>query len=260
MFDFSRIIKCLEEKPLAVNKDRKASGVGETQAFGIIRRWAMPPGLSRNTYKYPELWAALLDFADKHVMIPWHGIQVNHNYQSEPHRDAGNCGDSYIVSFGEYTGGELCLGPSGEEIDTRGGFVFNGSQTLHWNKPIVGNKYSLVFFSITIPSAFAGMVLPTYRSIYMRDRSEWAVVEIVGGNCRIYNKNGDAIAAVTETDPEPTDGHRLRPKIMTGSLPQKEPSVSEVCEICGGTYIVQNKKRHVLFKKHQEAVMSLVNA
>jgi len=219
----------------------------------------MPPGLSRNTYKYPELWDALLEFADRHVPIPWHGIQVNHNYKSEPHYDAGNCGESYIVSFGDYSGGELCMGPSGEEVDTRSGYIFNGSQTLHWNKPIVGDKYSLVFFSIEIPNAYTAMTLPMYRSIYMRPGG-WAVIEVLNGKCRIYDKNGNILAAPTETDPVPTDGHRLRPKILVGSLPHKEPSVSEVCEICGGTYISQNLKRHLTFKKHQEAVLSLVNA
>jgi DNA-binding GntR family transcriptional regulator len=46
---------------------------------------------------------------------------VNDSYLSAPHRDKGNQGESYTVSFGDFTGGALCIeqGDSHVSIDTR---------------------------------------------------------------------------------------------------------------------------------------------
>lgn len=74
-------------------------------------------------------------------------IQVNKNLQCPPHKDKNNCGDSMLVSFGDYEGGEIVI--DGVTYDARENpLIFNGSEYEHYNKPITsGTKYSLVFFN-----------------------------------------------------------------------------------------------------------------
>lgn len=148
--DFAPILAELERRPIPVNHDRLVAGKGRSQAFGVIRRWSYRPWISRNTWLRPELWALLLDFAEKYVHVEWDAVQVNDNYRSAPHRDKGNCGMSYIVGFGAYTGGDLDI--SGTRYDIRHrGYLFNGAELLHSTAAWVGQRYSLVFFQIEWP-------------------------------------------------------------------------------------------------------------
>jgi hypothetical protein len=151
--DFAAILTDLQTRPLPVNHDRMVAGKGKSQAFGVIRRWSYRPWLSRNTWQRPELWAALQSFAQQHVTIPWDAVQVNDNYASNPHKDKGNRGLSYIVGFGDYTGGELSVVDTEYDIRHRG-HHFNGSELLHWTQPWAGQRYSLVFFCIEWPTKF----------------------------------------------------------------------------------------------------------
>jgi len=110
----------------------------------------------------PKLYQLLLDYAAAHVNIPWDGITVNDSYKSNAHRDKGNEGDSYTVSFGDFTGGELCVN-TGEgnhiAIDTKyKPYTFNGSQRTHWTAPFTGRRFCLVFYRIEWPTKF----LPRY--------------------------------------------------------------------------------------------------
>lgn len=162
--EFVALIEELTRKSLMKNCDRAMAGPGKSQAFGIIRRWSYRPHLSRNTWMRPHLWKLLLEFADKHVAIAWDGVQVNDNYTSAPHKDKGNEGDSYTVSFGDFTGGELCLDTGTQEgivqINTRlRGYLFNGSAVRHWTAPHIGRRFCLVFYKIVWPTKF----LPRYR-------------------------------------------------------------------------------------------------
>ena len=159
---FAPLLAELTAVPIAVNHDRSVAGKGRSQAFGIIRRWSYRPYLSRNTWMRPKLYQLLLDYAAAHVSIPWDGITVNDSYKSNPHRDKGNEGESYTVSFGDFTGGELCLedGSGGHiEIDTHHKpCIFNGSTTTHWTAPFTGRRFCLVFYRIIWPPKF----LPRY--------------------------------------------------------------------------------------------------
>lgn len=151
--DFAPLVAELQRKRLPNNFDRTIAGEGRSQAFGLIRRWSYIPYLSRMTWQRPELWCLLQEFAAKHVQIPWDAVQVNDNYQSAPHRDKGNQGDSYIVGFGSYTGGELWV--DGEDHDiNHTPHLFLGCDLLHSTKPWNGNRYSLVFFSIVWPPQY----------------------------------------------------------------------------------------------------------
>jgi len=50
-----------------------------------------------------------------------------------------------LLSFGNYEGGKIVV--EGTEYNAyHTPTIFNGSTMEHWNTPIHGNKYSLVFF------------------------------------------------------------------------------------------------------------------
>ena len=183
--EFAALATNLTNRPLYVNPYRVNSGTGRTQAFGLVRRWSYRPWISRNCWLRPELWQLLMDFAAKHVPIPWDAVQVNDCYESKPHRDNGNRGLSYIVSFGDYTGGELVLDVSGQEatVDTRHrGHLFNGAITRHWNRPIVGRKFSLVFFSIEWPRFWPESNGRPICTIVQRNNKPWVHIEDCDGS------------------------------------------------------------------------------
>jgi hypothetical protein len=100
------------------------------------------------TTAHPELYNLFCDFARKYVPFPVNAFMFNQNYQTRPHYDGMNSGVSAIISFGNYTGGELVV--EGEVLDAfRKLCVMDGSKQLHWNNPITsGTKYSIVFFRV----------------------------------------------------------------------------------------------------------------
>lgn len=82
-------------------------------------------------------------------------IQINKNCVCMPHLDSANVGESILVSFGNYTGGQLnikdrdtitCIDTNLQPIR------FNGSQYFHWNNTFYGTKYSIVFYNRIEPS------------------------------------------------------------------------------------------------------------
>ena len=157
--DFAELKAELERESIAVNYDRATAGKGRSQAFGLIRRWSYRPHLSRNTWIRPKLYQLLLDFAQKHIPLPWDGITVNDSYISAPHKDKGNQGLSCTVSFGDFTGGNLCMmdgsGHPSIEINTRHTvWSFDGANTVHWTAPFEGRRFCLVFYSIVWPTKF----------------------------------------------------------------------------------------------------------
>lgn len=144
----------LKQTNLRVNHSRKNSGSGRTQVFGLINRRYRGPGPAANNSKYPILYEKLCRFWNilgekmkaHGFEMNYDGIQLNHNYESLKHVDKNNVGESVIVSFGDYEGGELIV--EGTTYDTRlQPVLFNGSKHYHWNNPMLrGDKYSLVFF------------------------------------------------------------------------------------------------------------------
>jgi len=111
--------------------------------FGITRaRFSGRVGLSRDTMRNPKVWEFLQAIP---VPIEWNSIQINKNLVCPKHKDKNNVGTSYIISFGNYEGGDLVI--EGVEHDTRTGLIFNGYEREHWNNPITsGTKYSVIFY------------------------------------------------------------------------------------------------------------------
>jgi len=139
----------LERHPIPINKYRLTSGSGCSQAFGIVNRRCLPPDYSRQCWTRPYLYKLLLDYGRAHVSIPFTSITVNQNYKADAHRDKGNVGQSYLVAFGDYTGGELEIheGPLKGLHDVRTPVVTDFSRVLHSVRPFQGNRYSLVYYT-----------------------------------------------------------------------------------------------------------------
>jgi hypothetical protein len=121
--------------------------VARSQTYGIVARRCLPPDLSRTSWKHPALYKMLMDYAKKNVTVPFTSIQVNDNLTCAKHYDKGNVGLSYIVAFGDYTGGELNIEGTLHDIRHKP-LLFDGSKQLHGTEVYVGSRYSLVFFTI----------------------------------------------------------------------------------------------------------------
>jgi hypothetical protein len=115
--------------------------------FGMVK--AKFKGIIELSYfsrKYPAIHDAIFKIGKKICPFEFSQVQVNHNLVCLPHKDKGNRGPSCLVSFGEYTGGLIVI--DGIEHNAyHNPIVFDGALQEHWNTPMEGNKYSLVFFS-----------------------------------------------------------------------------------------------------------------
>lgn len=149
--EFHDILEELERRPLYENKYRNKSGDGRSQAFGLVNKRCLPVDYSRQCWIRPKLYYHLLEFAKKWVDISWNAITLNQNYQASPHRDKGNDGESYLVAFGSYTGGDLII----HEGDLSGSHCIwckpiktDFSKVLHSVQTFTGNRCSLVFYKL----------------------------------------------------------------------------------------------------------------
>ena len=178
--DFLAIIQELEHQPIAMNPDRKQSGPGRSQAFGIVKRMSYRPWVSRNCWLRPTLWKLILEFAEKHLPpgFVWKACQLNMNYTSQPHKDKGNQGDSMIVGFGDYVRGSLVIDEVPYDIRHKA-HLFNGSLHTHYNIPHSGTKYSMVFFDFKMPNWFQDG-LPTCKVI-QHEGKDWVRVDDCDG-------------------------------------------------------------------------------
>ena len=102
--------------------------------------------LSANSISQPILYNELLRLGKLICPFEFNTIQLNKNLVCPSHTDSNNIGHSMLISFGDYTGGEIII--DGIEYNAYcNPIVFNGSLLEHWNKPISsGIKYSLVYF------------------------------------------------------------------------------------------------------------------
>lgn len=148
-----KLIECIADTDLKINKKRLNSGIGISQTFGQYKARAKK-GLinSKNNIKYPELYKLLLQFYDTYVkqyLPDYTSIQVNKNYKTQLHVDKNNNNLSYIVGLGNYKGGELILNSYQHQIHNRP-ILFNGSKWEHGTENFTGQRYSIVFFKLCI--------------------------------------------------------------------------------------------------------------
>jgi hypothetical protein len=103
----------------------------------------------------PKLYKHLLDFGKRHVDIPFNSITVNQNFRCNPHKDKNNLGESWIVAFGDFEGGELET--HNENVITKHDIQYKPirrdfSKILHSVSDFKGSRYSLVFYYYPLPT------------------------------------------------------------------------------------------------------------
>jgi hypothetical protein len=123
-----------------------------TVCFGLVKyrvQYNNKPnhGTSRFTISYPEIYDELkLIIQQIYPDFTYTTIQVNHNGVMGYHTDKNNQGDTVILSFGEYENGELVVDEVEYNMNCKA-VRFDASKIRHKTNPLVGNKYSLVYFT-----------------------------------------------------------------------------------------------------------------
>ena len=165
---FQPIIDELHRQSLGINEYRKRTGSGRSQAFAIVGKRSMPPDYSRQCWKRPYLFKLLLDFGEKYVDIPYNAITLNENYLAGPHYDKNNVGESFLVAFGTYSGGELVIHEgdlSGEHNICYKPIITDFSKVLHSVKPFVGERFSLVYYMYDDPRWECNVPPPSVKKV-----------------------------------------------------------------------------------------------
>jgi hypothetical protein len=104
------------------------------------------PAKQSITYKdESDLYKELVEIG-KSLNFEFDSIQIVHNVSLSPHKDKGVKGKSMCISCGDYTGGELVIGGIVYNAYHRP-TIFNGVDKEHYNKPIQGDKYSIVYWT-----------------------------------------------------------------------------------------------------------------
>jgi hypothetical protein len=150
--DFDKLYNMLKNIKLELmSKNNNSSRLGFPEyrggVWGLIKQRCRPTlQLSRWSVKYPEIYEEIQRIGNIICPFEYKSIQMNNNLVCPPHKDKNNKGNSLLISFGSYTGGEIVI-----EKNTYNAYhlptIFDGAKLEHWNNKIEGNKYSLVFFS-----------------------------------------------------------------------------------------------------------------
>ena len=146
---FSDILEELHRRPIEMNKYRNKAGDGRSQTWGIVNRRCLAPDYSRQCWLRPKLYHHLLEFGRKYVDISFNSITVNQSYQADKHRDKNNLGVSFLVGFGNYSGGRLLIHEgdlSGEHNINCRPIKTDFSKVLHSVEPFEGERFSLVYY------------------------------------------------------------------------------------------------------------------
>jgi len=191
---------------------KNVADVARSQTYGIVNRRCLPPDLSRTSWRNPSLYKMLMNYAKKNVKIPFTSIQVNDNVVCAKHKDKGNVGTSYIVAFGDYTGGELNV--EGTLYDIRyKPLLFDGSKQLHGTEPYVGSRYSIVFFTIQPKPSYIGS-MPSLEVFSVVDDDNVLKIKDSRNGSLYYGSNGL---------PHPLRKHSS-PALLTPSLSDIPPA------------------------------------
>jgi len=197
------IVGYLKNHPVENTKYRtNIAPIARSQTYGIVQRRSLPPDLSRSSWRHPQLFKMLLDFAEKNVQIPFTSIQVNDNVVCARHKDKNNKGLSYIVAFSDETGfegGKLWCENQSYDINLRP-LLFDGSMMLHGTEPFRGVRYSIVFHTILPKSWFVHLVPPL---------NTFSVVEH-NGRKKVFDKRTNSYYWGTNGLPHPLK-NRVRP-------------------------------------------------
>jgi hypothetical protein len=148
----------------------------------------------------------LMKFALVHVPIPFTSVQVNDSYLCAAHKDKHNSGDSYIVGFGPYTGGELVLkNPTDTEYNIRHRpILFNGSQIEHFTKQFTGRRWTIVYHTLVSP--------PKFPMVNKLEDFEACVID--GSWVIAWRREGHPVTYLSKKNglPHPLKGRKKKPE------------------------------------------------
>jgi hypothetical protein len=134
---------------LVASAPRGGFGTHRSMTFGLTRHRYKGRELrpSWASLKYPEMHKEIFRLGELYCPHPFTSIHLNSNVTCPPHVDGNNNGESTVVSFGDYAGGNLVV--EGIQYDAYcKPITFDGNVLKHWNTPnLVGNKYSLVYYN-----------------------------------------------------------------------------------------------------------------
>lgn len=166
---FEPILTELRRRPLELNMCRNTAGEGRSQAFGVVNRRSCPPDYSRQCWSRPLLYKLLLEFGEKYVDVSFNAITLNQNYKAAPHYDKNNSGQSFLVAFGNFSGGQLEILEEGEDkgiYDIRNTPIKRDfSKLLHCVKDWEGERYSLVYYNFKHPRWEINLPPPSVREV-----------------------------------------------------------------------------------------------
>lgn len=134
-----------------VNKDnRRKFPRHRSVVFGLVKqRVSRIVDQSRFSKLYPEIHDEIFRIGNL-LEFNFTSVQLNQNLVCPPHVDSNNIGNSILVGFGDYTGGNIVLNNKEYDINCLP-IIFNGSKIEHYNTEITcGNKYSLVFYKFKL--------------------------------------------------------------------------------------------------------------
>jgi len=100
--------------------------------------------------QYPQLMDVFKEYRDLYFPdFIFNNVMINKNYPVKRHKDASNVGESVLVTFGDYTGGETLveLNPSVYVNTNCNPVRFDGSKYYHSVMPFTGDRFALVFFN-----------------------------------------------------------------------------------------------------------------
>lgn len=155
--DLKEIYKLLKNSKII------GSGNRTNLNYGGSRAYTMPCGLKWDyiNSKYdntafdrdnPTIYPILQKFMNKYYPnVKYNSFQINRNFQTLPHKDKNNNGNSLIVGLGDYNNGELMLYENDKikKIDIKyKPYIFDGSKILHWTNNYKGDRYSFVSYYI----------------------------------------------------------------------------------------------------------------
>lgn len=183
---FDGIYQELKRKPLDRNDYRNKSGAGISQSFGVVNKRSMPPDVSRQSWLRPYLHKLLWDFGEQYVDISFNAVTVNQNYRANPHYDKNNIGDSFLVAFGDYTGGALRIHHgdlSGAHNVQYRPMKTDFSKVLHSVEEWDGERFSLVYYMFARKG-----IIPSLPPCTVKEEN--GIYYLYRGNQKITKKNG----------------------------------------------------------------------
>ena len=151
---FSKLEEMLNSISIHINKN----GVGRSKLFKmsyrscnfgyIVKRGNKKENKELSLYskKYPLVYEEILKIGKIICPFEFLTITINHNVVCPPHIDSNNQTKSILISLGNYTKGELVIDGYGEFNTRYNAVEFDGSASIHYNNPIIGNKYSLIYY------------------------------------------------------------------------------------------------------------------